>query len=46
MISHEPKELYKYFVSNDFIVLDKMANRLDDKSISEMFTKIFNEILK
>jgi len=45
MINHEPKEMYKYCVSNDFIVLDKMAGRLDDKSICEIFIKMFDEIL-
>lgn len=45
MISHEPLELYKYFISNNFLVLDKMINRIDDKSIAELFIKVFNEIL-
>jgi len=45
MISHEPKEVFKYFVSNEFRVLDKMVNRLDEKSICEIFIKVYNEIL-
>ena len=45
MISHEPKEMYRYFVSSDFRVLDKMVNRIDDKSICEVLIKVYNEIL-
>lgn len=45
MISHEPKELFKYFMGTNFIVLDKMVKRLDDKSICEIFIKVYNEIL-
>ena len=45
MISHEPKELFKYFVSNDFKVLDQMLSRIDQKSVCEIFIKVYNEIL-
>jgi hypothetical protein len=46
MISCDPKELMKYLQQNDYIVLDKMLVHFDNKSITELFIRVMNEILK
>lgn len=46
MITFEPIEFIKFIQQDDYAILSKMINHLDNKSIVEMFIKILNEILK
>lgn len=46
IISHQPKELLSYMQSNNYKLIDKMLQYVDDKSMCELVSKLLDEILK
>ena len=41
----EPKEFYSYISANDFELLSRITAHLDNKSVCEMFIKVFNLVI-
>lgn len=44
IIKIQPKEVMKYVIKNDYAVLEKLVNHIDNKSICELLIKILFEL--